>query len=328
MPHHHTLFSRRIIPALFCALLVSACTQQDENKTATQTAARVDGQEISIHQINAVLNRYPDLNAAQLETAKQQTLDKLIDQQLAIKQAETLKLDRTPDVLTALESARRNVIAKAYLQHLATGLPTLETKEIRTYYDAHPELFNQRTIYALQEISLALATLSTDERQTLVKSGSMDSIAKRLQEKNIVFKAGNIIRPAEQLPMEILPQLATAKPGQILILDTPQNTLVLRLVETRPSPLNFEQATPAIKAYLDNQRLQAAIGNDMQRLRAAAKIEYMGEFANKENTHRPASSSPSSQPALNTETIAPEEPGASTHELSESALEKGLSGMK
>lgn len=326
---HHPRLTRHLASVLLCTLLVTACGKPEDNKAATQAAARVDGREISIHQINAVLQRYPDLGVEQLEAAKQQTLDKLIDQQLAIRQAEALKLDRTPDVLTALESARRNVIAKAYLQHLAAGLPPLESAEIRKYYDAHPELFSQRAVYALQEISLPLGALPAEERQALAKTHSMDAIAKQLQEKNLAFKAGNLIRPAEQLPMEILPPLATAKNGQILILDTAQNTLILRLVETRSNPLNFEQATPAIKAYLDNQRLQTAIGSDMQRLRTAAKIEYLGEFAHKDKaTLTPQPPSPPGQPAWETEPPAHEEPATTSHELSESALKKGLSGMK
>ena len=47
--------------ALFCLALLAACGKGDDKKPASQVAARVNSEEITVHQVNNVLARNPNL---------------------------------------------------------------------------------------------------------------------------------------------------------------------------------------------------------------------------------------------------------------------------
>ena len=92
---------------------------------APQVAAKVGTEEISVSQVNQLLRRTSTAGTSP-QTAQamgREVLEKLIDQQLAVEQAKETKLDRSPDVVSQIEAARREILARAYLQQIAAGLP-------------------------------------------------------------------------------------------------------------------------------------------------------------------------------------------------------------
>lgn len=122
--------------------------------TATQTAAKVGKGEITVHQINFILQQQRGLRPEQADAASRQVLDRLIDQELAVQKADALDLDRDPRVLQSLEAARREVLARAYADKVAEGAAKPTAEEIARYYADKPELFSQRRIYSLQELTV------------------------------------------------------------------------------------------------------------------------------------------------------------------------------
>src|SRR5687768_423516 len=94
------------------ALLVGCGDKKD--KTASQTAAKVNKDEVTVHQINFVLQQQRNLRPEQADAASRQILERLIDQQLALQKGDDLKVDRDPRVVQQLEAARREILARAY----------------------------------------------------------------------------------------------------------------------------------------------------------------------------------------------------------------------
>ena len=133
-----TLASSRFTYTLLASALVLglvACGDKGDKKVATQVAAKVGSEEISVHQINQILQR-ANTNATTPDAAKamsREVLEKLIDQQLAVEQAVEAKLHRSPDVVTQIEAARREILARAYMQKLASALPKPTAEEIKAY---------------------------------------------------------------------------------------------------------------------------------------------------------------------------------------------------
>jgi EpsD family peptidyl-prolyl cis-trans isomerase len=125
--------------------LLTACGKKDDkDKPASQTAAKVNKEEITVHQINFVLQQQRGLVPEQAASASKQILERLIDQELALQKAEDQKIDRDPRVVQQIEAARRDIISRAYLEKIASGAPKASPAEIKAYYDAHPALFKER----------------------------------------------------------------------------------------------------------------------------------------------------------------------------------------
>ncbi len=236
----HPFHALKLAGIALAALLLAACgAKDDDKKAATQAAARVNGAEITVHQINQILGRLPGISEETAPKARQEVLGKLIDQQLAVEQAIDKKLDRQPEVMAALEAARREVLARVYLEQAAAakGRPTPE--EGKKYYDEHPELFAQRRIYNLREVTVEKnEELMPALREKLASAKSMDEVAAWLKQKEARFSAQGGVRPAEQIPLDLLGSLHKMKDGQTTVFDTSRGIVIVQVAATQQAPVD------------------------------------------------------------------------------------------
>ncbi len=261
-------------------MLLSACGPQDDRKSATQSAARVNDAEITVHQINQALVRLPGVTEQNAPQARREVLDRLVDQQLAVAQALDRKLERQPEVMEALESARREVLARAFVDQVieAQARPTVE--EGRKYYHEHPELFAQRRVYDLQELAVETSdAILPALRDKAASSRSIEEVGAWLKEKGLQYSVRSGARPAEQIPPALLGVLHRMKDGQTTVLSGGQGVSVVRIVATQAAPLDEAAALPRIQKYLFNQRGKEGVEREMKSLREKARIEYLGDFA-------------------------------------------------
>lgn len=332
-----------IAPLLATTLVVlalTACGKKDDQKTATQVAAKVGSEEISVHQINQVLSRTNTANATpqSAQALRRDVLEKLIDQQLAVDQATENKLHRSPEVVAQIEAARREVLARAYVQQIAAGLPKPSAEEVKKYYVEHPQLFAERRVFSLQEI-LVPATAGpavSEQVRAMVASGkSMEELAAFLKSKDIKFGGGAATRAAEQIPLELLAKVHALKDGQTTVIDNPQGFTVLRVAASQAAPVPEATALPRVEQFLANQRGAEAVAQNIKQLRAKATITYMGDFAQGAGSTGTAAvpaagattATPAEAPALPAATTAtqPAAPGA---DKAKTAIEKGVAGLK
>ena len=272
---------------LACAVLVlvvaGGCGKKDEaakKKAATQVAAKVNADEITVHQINALLARTPNLPPEAAPRAKREVLTRLVDQQLAVQQAVKTKLDRSPQVVQALEAARAEILARAYADSIAKAQPKPGADEVKKYYAEHPELFAQRRVYSLEEISLrAKEDFGPALREQVAKARAMKEIVVWLQAQKIPFQPNVGARTAEQVPMEMLSGLQKMKDGEIQVFPSAGGFNVIRIAASRSEPVNEEKSAPVIQQFLLNRKAGEAVAAEMKALKAGAKIEYLGEFA-------------------------------------------------
>lgn len=271
--------SRLALALVATAVLLSACGEK-KDAAASQTAAKINKDEITVHQINFVLQQQRNLRPEQAEAASKQVLERLIDQQLALQKAEESKVDRDPRVMQQLEAARREVIARAYLEKVGEAAPKPTPEEIKKYYDEKPALFSQRRVYQIQEIGIeAPADRLPELRQKLAAAKNINEFVEYLKASGLRFSGNQAVRAAEQLPLNSLDALSKMQDGQAMVVPTPTGAQVVVLAGSRMQPVTEEQARPAIEQFLVNERRRKLVEDDLKAMRAAAKIEYVGKFA-------------------------------------------------
>jgi EpsD family peptidyl-prolyl cis-trans isomerase len=310
--------------SIFTAGLVlglSACGNQDDKNENTEVAAKVGTEEILVRQINQVTNRISttDTSPQLAQAMNREVLEKLIDQQLAVEQATDKKLNRSFKVVSQIEAARSEILARAYMQLIASAVPKPTAEELKKYYAEHPQLFSERRIFNVQEIVVPTAAGVADHLRQLIATGkSIEEATVWLKGKDIKFDGGNATRTSEQIPLELLTQIHALQDGQSVVIDTPQTITLLRLTSSQLSPVTEATALPRIEQFLVNQRADEAVAANLKQLRANTKISYMGDYA-KPETEPAASitispSSPVTQPAADVKT--------------NTALAKGVVGLK
>lgn len=298
----------------------------DDDKAKTQVVAKVNGDEISVHQLNLQMSRVGQVPEAQVKEVSQQVLERLVDQQLLLQQALSAKLDRDPKVLQALEAARTEILTQAYMdQQLATAKKPTE-QEIAEFYAKHPELFEKRRLFRLQEIAVAAGRDKVAEIEAGVRAAKdLNAIGEWLKSKSYQFSASGNVRAAEQLPLELLPRLQQMKDGEIVMIPTDRSINIVMLVASQEQPVDQAKAKPMIEQYFLNQAKGDIAKKELAKLRKDAKIEFVGAFSDMKP--RTAAAQPEAATKSAEAKHAESKTAGKTEGADAADIEKGVAGL-
>lgn len=314
-----------LLAVVAAVALLTACGG-DKGDKASQTAAKVNKEEITVHQINFVLQRQPGLKPEQAEAASRQVLERLIDQELAVQKAQEQKLDRDPRVVQQIENAKREIIARAYAERVGESVAKPSNDEITKYYNDKPALFKDRRIYSLQELQIEAKPEQFETiRAKLAAAKNLNEFAEYLKSADIRFNGNQAVRAAEQLPLAGLDAIAKMKDGDSMVSPSPNGITVLFLVSSRSQPVDEARARPAIEAFLLNQRKGEAVQKDIKALRDSSKIEYVGKFA--QAASAPGGAVPQVLPSASDIVAPAAAPAPAASGLDPASISKGM-GLK
>ena len=270
-------FSAR--PAALVAAVVLAlagCRGPDAN--GPPAAARVNKREISVQDVEYVLGQRGS-GARRPQAAGREVLEQLIDQELALQAAVAREIDRDPQVQQQLEAARREIVARAYLDRVAQKAPAPSKEEIVRFFESHPQLFAQRRIYTLRQIKIDAPASAIAELNSHLASDSIDAFMAYVSRGGYPMTDEQVVRPAEQLPMASLPEYARLREGEPLSSVVDGQLQIDVLVHSRLQPTDLAHAEAAIAQLLLNDRRRQMVADDLRSLRAIASLQYFGEFA-------------------------------------------------
>lgn len=278
-------FARAFV-ALACALALLAGCGGRKGDTGP-AAARVDGVEIGQQQVDLVLHQQRNLRPEQAEAASRQVLERLIDQQLALKKAEAEGLEKEPRVQQQIDAARREILARAWADKLAESAPKPTAAEISQFYADKPALFSRRRVFNLQELVIEVRPeLVPVLRQKLDAANNIGEFIEFLKTNEFRFNGTQAVRSAEQLPAASLEQIARLKDGDTFMQPAPGGVQVVALLGSREQPVTEAQARATIEQLILTERKRKLVEEQLKAARAAAKVEYLGKFAG------PAASAP------------------------------------
>lgn len=261
------------------AVLVAGCGDKKKDRPASQTAAKVNKEEITVHQINFVLQQQRGISPEQAAAASKQALERLIDQELAVQKAAELKIDRDPKVVQQIEAARREILARSYVEKIATGAAEPTGQEITRYYNDHPARFMERRVYNLQEVLVeAPAEQLPDLKKQLESARDIGTFVAYLKSNNIRHGGNQAMRTPEQLPEAVLERLAAMKDGEAMFTPIRNGAQVVFIAGSRVQPVTEAQARGSIEQILVNERKRRLVEDDLKSLRKAADIEYVGDY--------------------------------------------------
>ena len=311
MPMPISSVARRgaLLVAVLCfSLATTACGNKGEKKAPSQVAVKVNGEEVSVHQVELTLRRQaPNVPASQQDAVARRAVESLVDQEITAQAARKDKLDQDPQVVQMMEAAKRDVLARAYLERLGDKVTEPSSDEIDRYYDSHPNLFSRRRLYSLQETTVAMPPDNAAAlKAKLEATASLDKLNEVLRADSVRFTSRQTSISAEDVPLTLLDQLASLKEGQSIVQVREGAGRVLTLINAQASPIAPAPAKRLIATYLVNERKRAALQHGVTALREQAKVEYQGRYAElvSASASAPDAASPGG-PAASTAASAP-----------------------
>ena len=266
------------------ATLLAACGQK-KDVTPTDTAgseavAKVNGDELTAAQLAIALLKQRGMRPDAGDAASKQVLDQLIDEEIVAQKAVAAKLDKDPKVVAQIEAARRDILARRFLESAADTAAKPADDAVQKFYDGRPALFAQRKVYTLQRVDIQ----APDDRRTEVDAHvqSLKSAAELtdwLKSQKLAFTTKQEQDAAEQLPPVVLDKVAAMKEGQSMVVPSQTGVSALTLISSASAPKSLADARPAIEQFLGNQGRREVIMNLQKTIRDGAKVEYQGRFA-------------------------------------------------
>jgi EpsD family peptidyl-prolyl cis-trans isomerase len=251
----------KIAGLVLLAAVPVGCEYAEANRGA-QVAARVNGAEILVHQVKSA-------------GGAAQALEKIIDRELLVQQALAAGLERDPQVAQAIDQARRQVLAQAWIARAAGAAVKPAAEEIQAFYDENEALFARRRVYRLQELVVSYpAEMLEALRAQAERASSLEDVAGWLRARRAKFSEVLVTQPAEQLPLRYLPQLARMKDGDIAVFPSPLGASVIQLVHASDAALSAQQAAPVIEQFLAGRKRMELAAAEARKLRSSARIEY------------------------------------------------------
>lgn len=256
---------------LVTAVVLASCGTQE--KKAGQALAKVNGEEITFLQINEELKNAAVRPEQQAEATKQ-LLESLIDRQLILEEAKRNKIDRTPDVMRAIERSKTQIIVQAYLQSMASKVTKPPKANIDDYYREHPEFFASRKEFDLKQLLFSNKSYSNELKTFIDSAKTLNEVAGWMDKHKVVYVRGQATRNTSNLPKQVVAQLEKLPPGQLFIVSEGDNKILSIIAATKDSPVSITNATPQIEQFLINKMTKEAAEEEIKHLRSLAKIEY------------------------------------------------------
>ena len=296
---------QRILTAGVILLTVAglAACGGDKQKKVGQALASVNGEEITALQLNEELQR-AGVPAAQQEAASKQLLEALIDRQVVENVALKEKIDRDPKVMQAVERAKALIISQAYMQKKLSGIARPSKAEVEDYFNKHPELFSNRKQFDMRQLLIASKDMNDALKQVIDKSKSLDEVAAWMESNKISFARAQVSRTTTDLAPELVGKLQSMPKGQLFIINEGERAMLMTIVDIKDVPVKLAAAAPQIEQYLVNIKTKDAAKQEMERLRAAAKIEYLNQPAATAASGAASAASASASAAANARGVA------------------------
>ena len=173
-----------------------------------------------------------------------------------LQEAIAKKVDHDPAVRSQLEAAQREILVRNHLQNVLAGVASPSDEAVSKFYADHPDLFKDRLIYQVSELVLPRIPPNWSEiEKVLFAAKNMPRVLETVSKRGINFPVTqNIVRGAEDLPLEKLKEIAKLKDGELIIYSRPTAIVITQIVGRRAASLDEANAKPMITSILPIRR--------------------------------------------------------------------------
>lgn len=274
---------RALCAALLIVTALAACGQQEPKKETSrdqgQTIARVNGQEITEHELESELKQLGEIEPEERSAMAREVLRRMVRRAVLAQKAEEANLHRTPEVMMDLRRQRAETLARAYLRNgIARQLP-ISKYDVEDYVDQHPHYFEERKHYVFDQVLIDNDLVTDEIRDALEGLTTLSEVESVLAERSVEFSRRLNSNLGSQFPREAVVKLDALEPGEIFLTETNDQVVISELVKSRLQPVSGEEARELAEHLLSAQRDAAASRRIIEELLANSNIEFLGSFS-------------------------------------------------
>jgi len=204
------------------------------------------------------LNQSNDSHYATLEySGKTTSFDYLSEESNSrIAQKKLKELHQRSKIWLAYADAEKTPFKKVARDDVHKVISTPDELVIRKYFDEHPNLFMKRRVFELQQVAFKKGIEANRVRDILQQSRSYPEFVLSLIRARINHNSYSISTTSENIPADILDDVAALGDGRAVVKEMPAGILVVWRVSSSPEPWSYEEARSFITRTLKDARLR------------------------------------------------------------------------
>ena len=263
-----------IITVVVCGILLSGCQRKAEG----QTVAVVNGQEITLPELNFALSQAKVPDGADKTAVRSQLLQQLVDRKLLVEQARSEGIDKTPDFLNRQRQAEDQLLLTMLAARRLNTTQLPSDREVDAFVAGHPGVFAKRETWDLDQVQY-LTPKDPGIAAEIQKTKTIDQIIAVLQNHKIEFKRQKNRLDTAIVPPDLYGKLAALPQSEPFVVPVGDRSVASAVVGREPNALTGDQAKPAAVAMMRKQQTATSLQGMLKSLRNSAKIEYQPGYA-------------------------------------------------
>lgn len=262
------------ITAAACSVLLSAC-----GKEATgQVAAVVNGDEITLQEINAELAGADIPQGADKAEVQKAALQRIVERRLLAESARQEDLDKSPEYLIRQRQLEDALLVQLLGQKLGRTISVPTAQDIDAFIKANPGTFANRTIFKIDRIQFPAAG-NDAALKALADDHSMAAVAATLHDLNVPFTRAPSQMDSARLGEKHLKEIVSLPAGEPFLFTEGGTVTVGGITGRQDAPIPPSEARPLATQALRNEGLARAFRERLAAAKGKAKIEYKQGFA-------------------------------------------------
>ena len=263
----------RVLAAVTLGLLASSCTRKAEG----QTVAVVNGQEITVPDLNFALELAKVPEGTDKNAARSQVLQQLIDRRLLAEQARKEGIDKTPEYLNRERRADEDLLISMLAARRLNTAQLPSDREVQTYIASHPEIFANRETWRLDQVSYQTPK-DPNVMKEIVATKSIDQLIGVLSNHKIAYQRQQNQLDTAIVPPELYSKLNTLPAGEPFVVPLGDRSVANGIIAREPKPITGDQAKPIAVDAMRKTTTSKGLQGLLKSLRDSAKIEYQSGY--------------------------------------------------
>lgn len=262
------------VTAIVLGVLVAGCNRKAEG----QTVAVVNGDEITVPDLNFALSTTKVPDGADEKDVRSQVLQQLVDRRLLAEQAQKEGIDKSPDYLNRKRRTDEDLLISMLADRRLKSAQLPSDRDIQTYMAAHPEAFAGRETWGLDQISYLTPT-DKGILGEIAATHSIDALIGVLQKHNITFNRQKNRLDTSAMPVEIYTKLNTLPAGEPFVVPFGNRSVASSITAREPHPVAGDAAKPVAVETIRKTQTAKSLEGLLKSLRSSSKIEYQPGYA-------------------------------------------------
>lgn len=278
------MVDQRYLIGIACAvILLSAC----DKKPGGQVAAVVNGEEITIAEINAEVGVANIPKGVDLKQIRAAALQRIVDRRLLAQSARDEELDKTPEYLIRSRQLDEALLVELLRKRAEKTFQIPDQRALNKFMAENPAMFADRQIFTVDRIQFAFPA-DMDELKSLENDHSMDAVAAKLTTLGIKFERGLARMDSAQLGQQRIDQIKALPEGEPFVI--PNNGVVTVAVIKSKNSVTLNAAEMGLVATqaMRNQAVGKSREDRLKLARASGKIEYQVDFLPRADRNNPS----------------------------------------